>query len=153
LITVQSREASVYLNSKKTNAIIVSASGMMSGGRILHHLYNRLPNPNDTLLVVGYQAGGTRGWRIINGEKEVRIFGQQVPVKCHVEQVQGLSAHADQTELFEWLKGFESHPKMTFVIHGEENSATNMRDKIEADFGWNATVPKYLDTVTLFRGI
>ena len=153
LITVQSREASVYLNTKKERAIIMSASGMMSGGRILHHLYNRLPNPNDTLMIVGYQADGTRGRRILNGEKEVRIFGQQVPVKCHVEEVQGLSAHADQTELFEWLGAFQSHPKMTFVIHGEQESANAMRDKIQEELGWNAVVPNYLESIKLFSGI
>lgn len=153
LITVRSREASVYLNNKKSGAIILSASGMMSGGRILHHLFHRLPNKNDTLLIAGYQAEGTRGRRILEGEESVRIFGQNVPVNCHVEVIHGLSAHADQAELFTWLGGIQHSPKMTFVVHGEEESAKVMRQKIEDDLGWNAFVPKYLEAVKLFSGI
>lgn len=153
LITVRSREASVYLNNKKSGAIILSASGMMSGGRILHHLFHRLPNKNDTLLIAGYQAEGTRGRRILEGEESVRIFGQNVPVNCHVEVIHGLSAHADQIELFAWLGGIQHSPKMTFVVHGEEESAKVMRQKIEDDLGWNVFVPKYLEAVKLFSGI
>ena len=153
LITVRSREASVYLNNKKEHAIILSASGMMSGGRILHHLFHRLPNANDTLLIAGYQAEGTRGRRILEGEKAVRIFGQNVPVNCKVVVINGLSAHADQTELFTWLAQIEHSPKMTFVVHGEVNSAKVMRQKIEDDLGWNAFVPNYLESVKLFSGI
>jgi metallo-beta-lactamase family protein len=153
LITVRTQEASRYLNNKTEGAIIISASGMMNGGRILHHLFHRLPNKNDTLMIVGYQAVGTRGRRILEGEKFAKIFGQLVPVNCHVEEVRGLSAHADQVELKEWLKGFEESPKMTFVIHGEENSAEAMKTWIERDFGWNVIVPNYLENVELFRGI
>lgn len=153
LILVQTREASIYLNNKKEGAIIISASGMMSGGRILHHLFNRLPRKNDTLLIVGYQADGTRGRRLVNGEKSIRIFGQDVPVNCHIEQIDGLSAHADMTELFDWLSGFEESPKMTFVVHGENESATYMAAKIRHSLGWNATVPQYLESFELFDGI
>jgi metallo-beta-lactamase family protein len=153
LIVVQSREASIYLNNKKERAIIISASGMMTGGRILHHLYNRLPRKNDTLLVVGYQAEGTRGRRLVNREKTIRIFGQDVPVNCHVEQIDGLSAHADACELFDWLRHFENSPKMTFVVHGEQESATYMAAKIESTLGWNAFVPQYLESFELFQGI
>ncbi len=153
LITVQTREASIYLNSKKEGAVIISASGMMTGGRVLHHLFNRLPNKNDTLLIVGFQAEGTRGRHLVEGAKSVRIFGEQVAVNCRIENIDGLSAHADQRELFNWLNAFEQSPKLTFVIHGEETSAKVMRNKIERDLGWNAIVPKYLDNVELFRGI
>jgi len=153
LIVVQSREASIYLNNKKEGAIIISASGMMTGGRVLHHLYNRLPRKNDTLLIVGYQAIGTRGSRLVNREKTIRIFGQDVPVNCHIEQIDGLSAHADKCELFDWLGHFENSPKITFVVHGELESATYMAAKIENDLGWNAVVPEYLESFELFKGI
>jgi metallo-beta-lactamase family protein len=150
---VQNREASVYLNSKKEGAIIISASGMMSGGRILHHLYHRLPRPNDTLLIVGYQAAGTRGRKILNGDLSVRIFGELVSVKCHVEEVNGLSAHADKTEVMEWLEGFTQKPKMTFVVHGEPESADYLRSNIAHTFGWNVFTPEYLENYELFDGI
>jgi metallo-beta-lactamase family protein len=150
---VRTQDASVYLNSKKERAIIITASGMMTGGRVLHHLYNRLPRPNDTLMIVGYQPVGTRGRKLLDGEKSIRIFGQDVQVKCSVEVIEGLSAHADLTELFGWLKKFADSPKMTFVIHGEPESARYMQQKIEHDLGWNAEVPNYLESYVLFSGI
>ncbi len=153
LITVRNQEASVYLNSKKEGAIILSASGMMSGGRILHHLYHRLPNKQDTLLIVGYQAAGTRGRKILEGDKTVRIFGEEVPVRCRVVQIEGMSAHADRPELIDWLNGFKDSPKMTFVIHGEPESADHLRSEIEHHFKWNVTVPEYLENFELFQGI
>ncbi len=153
LITVQNQEASVYLNNKKERAIILSASGMMSGGRILHHLYHRLPHKQDTLLIVGYQAAGTRGRRILEGEHTVRIFGEEVAVRCNVVQIDGMSAHADRTELEEWLGGFKDSPKMTFIVHGEPESADYLRAYMEHDLKWNAHVPEYLESVALFQGI
>jgi len=153
LVTVQTQEASRYLNGKTEGAIIISASGMMSGGRILHHLFHRLPNKSDTLMIVGFQAVGTRGRRIIEGEKFVKIFGQLVPVNCHVEVVNGLSAHADKTELFAWLSHLESSPKLTFLIHGEEDSAAHMSREVQRKFGWNTIIPQYLENVELFQGI
>jgi metallo-beta-lactamase family protein len=153
LVMVQTQEASRYLNDKTGGAIIISASGMMSGGRILHHLFHRLQNKHDTLMIVGFQAAGTRGRRIIDGEKFVKIFGQLVPVNCHVEIVNGLSAHADKPELFTWLSHIEDSPKLTFVIHGEEESAAHMSREIQRRFGWNTFVPNYLENVELFQGI
>jgi metallo-beta-lactamase family protein len=144
---------SVALNKIKSRAIIISASGMLNGGRILHHLYNRLPRTNDTLLLVGYQAEGTRGRRIVDGELEIRIFGENVPLRCRVEQVDGLSAHADKTELHQWLSGFEDSPKMTYVVHGERPSAHGFAKDIKETFGWNAKAPEYLESAELFRGI
>lgn len=150
---VRTHEESVALNEVKSKAIIISASGMMSGGRILHHLYNRLPNIEDTLLIVGYQAEGTRGRRILEKEEEIRIFGQMVKVKCTVEFVDGLSAHADRAELIDWLSHFKDSPKMTYVVHGEKQASEALRQSIENDFGWNAKCPAYLDNETLFEGI
>jgi len=148
-----SSESSRALNDRLGPAIIISASGMCSGGRILHHLYHRLPNVNDTILFVGYQAEGTRGRDILDGSESVRIFGIDVPIKCAVKEVTGLSAHADQQELMSWLAGFDSSPKMTFITHGEENAARILKSKVEATFGWNIIIPEYLTSVELFSSI
>lgn len=153
LITVRTREASAYLNNKKERAIIISASGMMSGGRVLHHLYHRLPRPSDTLLIVGYQAAGTRGRDLLEGASSIRIFGEQVPVRCNVVEVDGMSAHADRDELHAWLENFEEHPKKTFVIHGEPESAEQLRKHISHQLDWNAYVPNYLESFVLFSGL
>ncbi|BDD07222.1 MBL fold metallo-hydrolase [Aureibacter tunicatorum] len=150
---VQSQEASEELNNFHGKGIIISASGMMTGGRILHHLYNRLRNTEDTLLIVGFQAEGTRGRKIIDGDKFVRIFGQEVPVMCRVENVKGLSAHGDQSELLDWTSGFESSPKMTFVVHGEKESSQTFAQVLNAKYGWNTFVPKYGQSFELFKGI
>ena len=150
----QNQEASVSLNNLKKNAIIISASGMCTGGRILHHLYNRLSNKNDIVLFVGYQAEGTRGRNILEGDKSIRIFGIEVPVKCHVRTIEGLSAHADRTELLSWVSNFETPPKMTFIVHGEFESATAFSKSIKKEFGWNNVyIPDYLESYELFDGI
>lgn len=146
-------ESSRDLNDRKESAIIISASGMCTGGRILHHLYHRLPNKNDTILFAGYQAEGTRGRDILEGNETVRIFGIEVPVKCTVREVNGLSAHADQTELMEWIANFEQPPKMTFIIHGELNAATILHDKIKSTYHWNCFIPEYLESFELFNTI
>ncbi len=150
---VRTHEDSKALNSLKGSFIILSASGMMTGGRILHHLYHRLPRAEDSLLIVGFQPVGTRGRSILDGEEKIRIFGQEVEVKCRVEQIDGLSAHADRTELLGWLNGFESSPKLTFVVHGEPEAAEALRLTIEHNMHWNAVCPAYLETVVLFEGI
>lgn len=150
----RSQEASVSLNSLERNAIIISASGMCTGGRILHHLYHRLPRRNDTLLFVGYQAEGTRGRRILDGEPTVRIFGIEVPVKCHIEHLDGLSAHADKNELLTWLRNFHQQPKITFIVHGEEKSALTFSESIKNELGWpNVYIPEYLESFELFDSI
>lgn len=146
-------ESSKALNSMKKPAIIISASGMATGGRVLHHLYHRLRNENDTLLFAGYQAEGSRGRDILEGEKVVKIFGEEVPVKCHVREVHGLSAHADQSELLRWLSNFKKAPKNTFIVHGEEASSIVFSNAIQQKLGWNATIPEYLQTFDLFSGI
>lgn len=150
---INSHAASIGLNDIKKRAIIISASGMMNGGRVLHHLYNRLPRKNDTLLLVGFQAEGTRGRRIVDGDQKIRIFGQEVEVNCRVAQIQGLSAHADQTELMSWLRNFKRSPKYTFIIHGEEEASRTFSRLIEKELEWNTVVPKYLESVSLFNNI
>ncbi len=153
MVMVQSHEASKYLNQKKSNAIIISASGMMTGGRIMHHLFNRLPNEQDTVIVVGYQAEGTRGRRIVDGETAIKIMGQMVSVKARVEQIDGLSAHADQTELLFWLKHFQDKPKFTFLVHGEPDGLLAFQSVIKTELGWDAIIPAYLESFVLFKGI
>ncbi len=147
------RESSKALNAIKNPCIIISASGMCTGGRILHHLYHRLPKVNDTILFAGFQAEGTRGRAILEGKKFVKIFGEEVPVKCHVREVNGLSAHADQPELLKWLGNFRKAPKMTFVVHGEEKTAMYFSNTITEKLGWRPHVPQYLEVVELFMGI
>ncbi len=149
----QSQEQSIQINDIRSHAIIISSSGMCTGGRILHHLYNRLQRQSDTVLFVGYQAEGTRGRRIIEGEPSVRKFGQDVPVKCHVEKLEGYSAHADREELLRWLSAFRTSPKQVFVVHGETQSAEKFAETIREKHGWNVDVPSYLESRELFRGI
>ncbi len=148
----QSRESSKELNDIKKPCIIISASGMATGGRVLHHLYHRLPRENDTLLFAGFQAEGSRGRRILEGEPFVKIFGEEVSVKCQVRVINGLSAHADQRELLRWLSNFKESPKMTFITHGEIESATVFSKKIK-EMGWNPIIPEYLESFELFNGI
>jgi metallo-beta-lactamase family protein len=149
----RSQEDSIGINDVYTQAIIVSSSGMCTGGRIMHHLFHRLQRPNDTVLFIGYQSEGTRGRRILEGEETIRIFGLDIPVKCHVEKLEGFSAHADRTEMIGWLANFQDSPKNVFIVHGEEKSALNFGDLINEKFGWNVQVPDYLESFELFRGI
>ncbi|HNV28482.1 MAG TPA: MBL fold metallo-hydrolase [Cyclobacteriaceae bacterium] len=146
------RESSKALNEIKTPAIIISASGMATGGRVLHHLFHRLRRENDTVLLAGYQAEGSRGRRIQDGEPIVKIFGEEVPVRCHVKTIHGLSAHADQNELLQWLSNFKQSPKRVFITHGEIESTTTLAGKIEA-MGWETIIPEYLESFDLFNGI
>ncbi len=147
----RSQQTSKLLNELKEPAIIISASGMASGGRVLHHLYHRLPNAFDTVLFVGFQAVGTRGRRLLDGEPSVRIFGQDVPVKARIERIYSLSAHADRSELFEWLGNFEDSPKFTFIVHGEPESAMAFGEAIQEKLDWyHVKVPDYMDSETLF---
>ena len=150
-VTEQSQ--SIGLNDIKSGAIIISASGMATGGRILHHLANRLPRREDTVLFIGFQVEGSRGRDLLDGKTEIRIFGEFFPVYCQVDQVTGFSAHANRDELRKWLGSFSQSPKMTFVVHGEIDACVAMRDHIKKELGWNAMVPEYLESYKLFSGI
>lgn len=149
-VTEQSK--SRLLNTMKKQAIIISASGMATGGRILHHLYHRLPNKQDTILFSGFQAEGSRGSSIVSGEPSVRIFGIEVPVRARIEQLNGLSAHADHMELMDWVEGIDKPPKMTFVVHGEADGAHALKKALKKKH-WNAVVPHYLESFSLFDHI
>ena len=148
----QSVEASKSINDLKRNAIIISSSGMCTGGRILHHLVQRLPRQEDTILFVGYQAKGTRGRSILEKQETIRMFGQNIPLRCHVTQIAGLSGHADRSELRDWVDTLNAPPQQTFVVHGELESATAMQQMLQQDLGWDQVyVPDYLDEFTLFE--
>ena len=153
LVFVKNSKHSKTLNEIKRNAIIISSSGMMTGGRILHHMYHRLRNKQDTLLISGYQAIGTRGRRLVDKEPTIRIFGEEVPVNCRVENMTSFSGHADRDELFAWLTNFKEKPKLTFTVHGEEPTLSRYAEAIRDRMGWNVMVPTYLESVELFNGI
>ena len=146
---VQGRDGSKALTTQKGPAIIISASGMATGGRVLHHLAKCLPDPASTVLLVGYQAGGTRGRRLQDGEKLIKIHGEMVPVHAHVESLSSLSAHADSGEIMRWLSGFSRPPRTTFIVHGEPDSAEALRGRITSELGWNAVIPAHNQIVEL----
>ncbi len=142
LKTCESRRKSKAINEIKSNAIIISSSGMVTGGRIMHHMEHRLPDKNNTVLFVGYQAEGTRGRLIVEGRETVKIHGQEIPVKAHVENISGLSGHADYNEIMAWLMGFNKPPKKTFIVHGEPDASKSLADKIISRFNWDVTIPE-----------
>lgn len=129
--------------------VIISASGMATGGRILHHLKYFMGDPKNTVLFTGFQAGGTRGDRILKGEKMIKIHGDMYKMRARVETLDNISAHADYQEILEWLRNFKTPPKQTFVTHGEPKAALALKEKIETEFGWSVKIPKYLDTEQL----
>jgi metallo-beta-lactamase family protein len=131
--------------------LIVSASGMATGGRVLHHLRQRLPDPRTTVLLTGYQAIGTRGRRLQDGEATLRIFGEDVPVRARVETLHGLSAHADADGLLRWLGTAAQPPERVFVVHGDPKPTAALAERIRKDLGWPAEVPEYRDRVALDR--
>lgn len=142
--TASSRQESKKLNDAKGARIIISASGMMTGGRVLHHALRMVPDPEATIIFVGFQAAGTTGRRILDGEPEVKILGQWIPVRCRTAKIGGFSAHADWSEVLRWLGGIESGvPRKTFLTHGEPEAANAMAGHIKEKFGWNVHVPQY----------
>lgn len=149
MITASSRDESKELNKEKGTRIIVSSSGMLTGGRVLHHALRVLPDEDATLIFVGYQAAGTIGRKILDGAREVRIMKQNVPVRCHVEKIEGFSAHADWKAVLRWLEGLNVAPKTIFTTHGEPEAAAAMAQHIREKFGWNVEVPFYGETVEL----
>jgi metallo-beta-lactamase family protein len=133
-------EESKAINRLKRPAIIISASGMATGGRILHHLEHRLPDPRTTVLLIGYQAAGTRGRSLRDGARTIRMHGRDVPVRAHVEQLDGLSAHADRDEIIRWLSGFREPPRRIYLVHGEPESAQRLAETVQTRLHWNVSV-------------
>ena len=150
MTTASSREESKKLNDAKGARVIISASGMMTGGRVLHHAIRLVPDPDATVVFVGYQAAGTLGRRIQDGEHDVKILGQWVPVRCRTAKIGGFSAHADWAEVLRWLAGMQGGtPQTTFLTHGEPEAANAMAGHIKDKFGWNVHVPQYGERVQL----
>jgi metallo-beta-lactamase family protein len=149
MLACNTRDDSKQINKMEGARIIISASGMMNGGRVLHHALRLLPDENATVVFVGYQAGGTLGRRVADGEKQVKVLGQWIPVRCKIEKIGGFSAHADWKEAVHWLEGMPDTPKRVFVTHGETGSAQAMAGRIRERFGWNIEVPEYGQRVEL----
>ncbi len=149
LTQVRNVEDSIALNSLDEPMIVVAASGMATGGRVLHHLANRLPDPRNTVILVGYQAEGTRGRSLLNGEKTIKMLGRYIEVRSEIVNVPAFSVHADQGEIIEWLRTAPRAPSTCYVVHGELAAATALRDEIRRQLGWNAVVPKHLEAVRI----
>jgi metallo-beta-lactamase family protein len=137
------------INRVPGTAIIIAGSGMCTGGRIKHHLVKNISRPESTILFVGYQAQGTLGRQIVNGDKKVRILGQYYPVRANVAQLSGFSAHADRDELMRWLSGFRKPPRRLFVTHGESEVADLFSEYIRQKMAWEVSVPEYREQVLL----
>jgi metallo-beta-lactamase family protein len=146
---VRDAAASKALNDRKGPMIVIAGSGMATGGRILHHLKMRLPDPSTTVLFPGFQAEGTRGRTLLQKPESVRIHGQDVPVRAHIESIDGLSAHADREEILEWLGGFTRAPRQTWIVHGEPHAAESLATAIRARLGWTCDVAVAGATVPL----
>jgi metallo-beta-lactamase family protein len=142
-------EESKKINDVVAPCIIVSASGMATGGRILHHLARRLPDSRSAVLLVGYQGEGTRGRALLDGAKYLRIHGEEVPVRAEIVEIGQLSAHAGKSELLRWLSGFKAPPRQTFLVHGEPPALQSLRDAIAKQYHWPVTIPAYLQSFEL----
>jgi metallo-beta-lactamase family protein len=145
----QTQQDSKKINESVYPTIIVSSSGMVTGGRVLHHLSQRLPDPRNLVLFIGFQAPGTRGFDIKNGAEEVKIFGEMVPVRAQVAALEQFSDHADTPELLGWLRTFQSAPKQTFLVHGEPAASSQLRDAITESLSWNVQVASYKQKVPI----
>ncbi len=144
-------EESKEINRVEGPVIIISSSGMATGGRILHHLEKRLPDPRTTVLLVGFQAAGTRGRLLQEGARFLRMYGQEVPVRARVETIDGLSAHADQGDILRWLSGFKRPPRQTFTVHGEPKQAEGLARAITEKLRWNVRPAVDGETVDLLK--
>lgn len=150
---VNSAEASEALNHKRGPMLIISASGMATGGRVLHHLKAFLPGKENLVLLVGYQASGTRGAALLQGVQSVKIHGEEILVRAEVASIQNLSAHVDQKEMIAWLSTLKAKPRAVFVTHGEPEGAQGLKAAIETNLGWRANVPKYGEVFDLESGL
>jgi metallo-beta-lactamase family protein len=146
---VASPQQSKEIQASVDPCIIVSASGMATGGRVLYHLKTALPKRRNTILFVGYQAAGTRGRQLLEGAETVKIHGFQVSVAARIERIDSMSAHADADEIMRWLGGFTRAPRMTYVVHGEPPAQAALKARIERELGWRVHVPEYLERVEL----
>jgi len=140
-------EESKKINATEMPVIIISSSGMVTGGRILHHLLQRLPNPKNLVLFIGFQAPGTRGFAIKSKSDEVKIFGDIVPIRARIATLEQFSDHADPPELLEWLRTFRNRPATTYLVHGEPDASGQLRDLMKKELEWNVQLAQYMEKV------
>jgi metallo-beta-lactamase family protein len=140
-------EQSKAINANKYPCVIISSSGMVTGGRILHHLAQRLPDPKNLVLFIGFQAPGTRGAIIKSGAPEVKIFGEFVTIRAQIATLEQFSDHADTPELLQWLRTFKNQPSVTYLVHGEPSASSQLRDAMKKELGWNVQVAEYMQKV------
>ena len=146
---VRTAPESKALNDRPGPMIVISASGMATGGRVLHHLKERLPDERTTVLLPGFQAAGTRGRLLHDGAREIRIHGQQVHVRAHVVTLDGFSAHADREDIVRWVSAFQRPPAQTFVVHGEPRASASLAELLRTRFGWHVSIPRHGETIAL----
>jgi len=146
---INTPEESRDLNTRRGPMVIIAASGMATGGRVVHHLKSFAPDWRNTILFTSFQAGGTRGAAMVGGASTIRIHGEDIPVRAEVSVIGNLSAHADAGEIMDWLKGFSKPPRQTFITHGEPAASDALRQRIERELGWSCRVPEYLETAEL----
>jgi len=146
---VRTVDESKALNRRHGPMIIISASGMLTGGRVLHHLEAFAPDSRNAILLSGYQAGGTRGATLVGGADRLRMFGREVPIRAEVVTLQSFSGHADADEILTWMGGASRTPKITYITHGEPDAADTLRGRIQHELGWQARVPEHLERVAL----
>lgn len=140
--TVKTSEDSKALNEQAGPMIIIAASGMLTGGRVLHHLKAFAPDPRNIILLAGFQSPGTRGWTLLNGSNEVKVHGNYIDIKCKVIKSDSFSAHADRKDLLNWLQSSEAKPKTVFLVHGEATAADDLRRRIQDHLQWDVVIPK-----------
>jgi len=146
---VETVEQSKAVMHSPASAIVIAASGMATGGRVLHHLAAGLPDSRNTVMFVGFQGAGTRGRLLVDGAKQIKLLGQIVNVSAKIERLDSMSAHADASEILRWLQGFKQPPKMTFIVHGEPAAAEALEKKIQGELKWPTHIAKYLERVEL----
>lgn len=140
-------EESKKINDARMPSVIISSSGMATGGRILHHLTQRLPDPRNLVLFIGFQAPGTRGFAIKSKSDEVKIYGDLVPIRAQVAALEQFSDHADPPELLQWLHTFRNRPATTYLVHGEPDAASQLRELMHAELGWNVQIAQYREKI------
>ena len=149
MTVVETVEQSKAIMKSAGPAIVIAASGMATGGRVLHHLAATLPDSRNTVMFVGFQGAGTRGRLLVDGAKQIKMLGQIVSVNAKIERLDSMSAHADAGEILRWLKGFTQPPKMTYLVHGEPAAAEALEQKIHAELKWSTHIAKHLERVEL----
>lgn len=142
-------EQSKRINESKYPSIIVSSSGMVTGGRIQHHLAQRLPDPRNTVIFIGFQAPGTRGFTIKSGAPEVKIFGEIIPIRAQIAALEQFSDHADTPELLQWLHTFPKKPGATYLVHGDPAASSQLRDTMAKELGWSVQVAQWMQKVPI----